>query len=137
MKHNPDVYLMRREVAGETIGGELYVGITKVCFTLEPMKNKLPEGGYTLKITSSPKFGEAPLIVSDELGITAKRGFRIHVGNTVRDTRGCPLVGDSKTKTNDGYLKLLNSRIAFERLMWILKNNQLNRDTFNLSIVEA
>ena len=54
----------------------------------------IPEGRYAIVVTWSPKFKMfLPLLVGDQVFNGLFQGVRIHMGNTVKDTRGCILVG--------------------------------------------
>jgi hypothetical protein len=54
----------------------------------------IPEGRYAVVVTWSPKFKMfLPLLVVDQVFNGLFQGVRIHMGNTVKDTRGCILVG--------------------------------------------
>lgn len=64
-----------------------------VYFTLEPEDNLLPEGSYNVIKYDSPKNGRCLLLYNDE--IPATRGFEIHVGNSLQNTKGCILLGNS------------------------------------------
>jgi hypothetical protein len=54
----------------------------------------IPEGRYAVVVTWSPKFKMyLPLLVGDQVFNGLFSGIRIHMGNAVKDTRGCILVG--------------------------------------------
>lgn len=87
--------------------------------TLEPEIPVISVGEHNLAVTYSPRFSPrlpyrryrgVPLISSPSC--PACRGIRIHIGNTVRDTRGCVLIGTDLCQ--DG---LLNSRQAYISFM--------------------
>lgn len=82
-------------------------------FTLENATNLLPDGLYRVEVNYSPKFlSPRPLIWNEH--IIAARGFRIHEGNTVKDTNGCVLIGNGANLTT---LKLTESKAALTQLM--------------------
>ena len=84
--------LTRDSVVGDAVLGSLYVGGVKVCDTLENKDKLIPCGEYNLNVSKSQKFGRMlPLVYNDE--VPMHRGIRMHVGNSVKDTTGCILVG--------------------------------------------
>lgn len=91
-KRKVEMILIRDNIIGDAVLGSLLVGGQKICDTLENKKYLLPYGDYKLNVSKSPTFGrELPLIFNDK--VKMQRGFRIHAGNTAKDSRGCVLVG--------------------------------------------
>jgi hypothetical protein len=94
--------------AGSTLG-RLSVDGCFECYTLEdvireragvPVRDwkvkgatAIPAGRYRVILTKSPKFGRVLPELVDVPGFTA---IRIHSGNRVTDTEGCPLVGQTR-----------------------------------------
>ena len=69
-----------------------------VYYTIENVGKMIPEGSYWMKLTYSTKFKkDLPLIWSDK--VSKNRGIRIHFGNSVKDTNGCILIGNSADLT--------------------------------------
>jgi hypothetical protein len=94
--------------------GMLYKGSEFLCYTLDP--GILDDGLYNLEITYSPKFKrELPHIYNDNF--VKSRGFRIHSGNSLKDSNGCILVGNSITYT----FTLVESKKALERVLNAIK----------------
>ena len=72
--------------------GRLYHNGQFICHTLENYQKMIPAGNYALENSKSPKFQrELPLVHNGQ--VLAKRGIRIHSGNTPKDSAGCILVG--------------------------------------------
>lgn len=91
-KRKVEMILIRDNIIGDAVLGSLLIGGQKICDTLENKNYLLPYGDYKLKVSKSPTFGrELPLIFNDK--IKMQRGFRIHAGNTAKDSHGCVLVG--------------------------------------------
>lgn len=68
-----------REVDGQSVASWKIKGATAI-----------PAGEYRITLEHSPRFGPNTLTVHDVPGFV---GVRIHAGNTVADTEGCPLLG--------------------------------------------
>ena len=98
--------------------GHIYYDKTLICYTLDP--HILTTGTYNIQVNYSPKFKrELPLIYNKEF--SANRGFRIHPGNTLKDSNGCILVGDMI----DYKFKLYDSKKALSRLLQIIRENEI------------
>lgn len=98
--------LIRDSIVNDAVLGSLYVGGIRVCETLENKAKLIPCGEYNLNVSKSPKFGRMlPLVYNDK--VPMHRGIRIHVGNSVKDTTGCILVGFERNGD-----RLVNSRNA-------------------------
>ena len=84
--------LIRDKRTETAVQGRLFLGSTFICFTLENAAKVIPAGLYSIENSKSPKFKrELPLL--HNAAVPAKRGIRIHVGNTVASSSGCILVG--------------------------------------------
>ena len=91
-----------------------------ICYTIDP--HVLSNGTYNLELTYSPRFKrELPLIYNADFN--ANRGFRIHAGNTLKDSQGCILVGDAIDYT----YTLRDSRKALERLVKLIQCSNINK----------
>lgn len=109
--------LIRDSVVGDAVLGSLYVGGVRVCETLENKAKLIPCGEYSLSVSKSPKFNRMlPLVYNDK--VPAKRGIRMHVGNSVKDTSGCILVGFNRAGD-----RLLNSKNAESAVTGIAGND--------------
>jgi hypothetical protein len=93
----------------------LYKGSEFLCYTLDP--GILDDGLYNLEITYSPKFNrKLPHVYNEDF--SKSRGFRIHPGNSMKDSNGCILVGNSITYT----FTLVESKKALERVLDAIKD---------------
>lgn len=136
-----NVKIVRTELPGKTIG-EMFVDDKHFGWTLEDHcrdKNKdgvldtpkvygetaLPYGRYRLIITYSNTFRKEMIQIVNVKGGNIKfgdysvdaAGCRIHGGNTIKDTFGCPLLGASKKEDGDVY----NCKEVNERLFMLVK----------------
>lgn len=92
--------LIRYKVKGDTVMGVLidYDWELGIYYTIERFDKMIPEGSHFMQLTYSPKFKKVlPLIWSDT--VSKNRGIRIHSGNTVKDTDGCILIGNTSDLT--------------------------------------
>lgn len=114
--------------------GMVFVDGNYFCHSLELPKGKcIPEGEYQLHLTYSPKFNRImPLVVS----VPHFEGIRIHPGNFIKHTRGCPLLAYDVGVDPNGDPAIFRSRICFEELMrWLTEANK--NQTLALEILEG
>lgn len=109
--------LIREYIVNDAVLGSLYVGGIRVCETLENKAKLIPCGEYNLNVSKSPKFGRMlPLVYNDK--VPMHRGIRIHVGNSVKDSSGCILVGFRRNGD-----RLVNSRNAESAVTGLAAND--------------
>lgn len=109
--------LIRDSIVNDAVLGSLYVGGIKVCDTLENKAKLIPCGEYNLNVSKSQKFERMlPLVYNDE--VPMRRGIRIHVGNSVKDTTGCILVGFGRNGD-----RIVNSRNAESTVTGLAAND--------------
>ena len=102
--------LVRDKRTGTAILGSLYLNGAFICYTLENEAKAIPCGMYTVQNSKSPKFKrELPLIWNAE--VPAKRGVRVHRGNSYRDSSACVLVGMGRDDKNDLITESANAEI--------------------------
>lgn len=114
------VELIRVEQTEEATIGVLVVDGESICWTLEEpwRQNKqnvscIPIGRYPLVLEYSPSKRQKLWTIKD---VPDRSYVRIHRGNTVDDTEGCPLTGSTPGVLN-GKRAVLGSRKAFIRFM--------------------
>lgn len=112
-----------RDVKGDkAILGKLYLNGAIVCYTLENAAKAIPTGLYMVQNSKSPKFKrELPLLWN--ANVPAKRGIRIHVGNSVKDSSGCILVGMGRNYVKpNAEPSLLESSLAETMVTMLCRN---------------
>lgn len=122
--------LVRDIRTNDAVLGSLYLNGAFICYTLENAAKAIPCGVYNVQNSKSPKFKrELPLLHNKD--VPAKRGVRIHVGNTANDSQGCVLVGMTREVHLLGGSKLKESKSAETMVTMVCRNET------NLVIVEA
>lgn len=112
-----EMILIRDSIINDAVLGSLYVGGIRVCETLENKAKLIPCGEYNLNVSKSPKFDRLlPLVYNDR--VPMHRGIRIHVGNSVKDSSGCILVGFGRAGD-----RLVNSRSAESAVTGLAAND--------------
>lgn len=104
--------------------GVMNLGSEFRCYTLElPWRDNatsiscIPEGTYECEKHHSPSQG---LCISVK-HVVSRTHILIHKGNFIKDTLGCPLVGDSiRDINNDGVPEVTNSTKTLEKLLELL-----------------
>jgi hypothetical protein len=87
--------LVRDSKTDKAILGHIVLDDALICYTCENREKAIPVGLYSLQNSKSPKFKrELPLLYNAT--VPAKRGIRIHSGNSWKDSSGCVLVGMSR-----------------------------------------
>ena len=94
-----------------------------VCFTLEnAWKDNekriscIPAGVYTLEKTLYRR--KLPTV--EVMDVPNRTYIKIRKGDTVDDTLGCPLLGTGYTISDNGYVTIQNSRVAYNRFKLLL-----------------
>ena len=115
------ITLVRDIKANDAILGRLYLNGAFVCYTLENAVKAIPCGMYSVQNSKSPKFKrELPLVWN--ANVPAKRGIRIHVGNSAKDSSGCVLVGMGRDVHLLGGSKLKESASAEAMVTMLCRN---------------
>lgn len=107
--------LIRYKVKGNTVFGILFDPNWNLgtYHTIEHRDKMIPAGAYWIANTHSPKFNkQLPLVYGDK--VHKNRGIRIHAGNSVADTKGCILIGNTSNLVT---AKIGNSTRAVNQLV--------------------
>ena len=128
--------LYRTHHAATHTTGTLWVDGVEFCKTLEDAvraikvygETAIPTGTYQVLINYSPKFNRRLPLLQNVEGFA---GIRLHPGNTVADTAGCPLVGMTVDE-HTGVLKA--SKQAFDKLFALMEKAIAAGKTITLTI---
>ena len=112
------IYMSRDDCTDQRTLGTMTFDDGFVCQTLEdPVREgpkvygdtAIPSGTFKITISRSKKFNKMLPLINDVPGFG---GVRIHEGNSIEDTSGCPLVGMERNPDPDSDLCILRSREA-------------------------
>lgn len=114
--------LIRDKRTEKAILGRLFLGGVVIAYTLENVAKAIPAGLYKVENSKSPKFKrELPLLYN--AAVPAKRGIRIHVGNSAKDSNGCILVGMGQNYSKStAEPALLESKLAETMVTMLCRN---------------
>lgn len=117
------VLTILRKYNEKSTSGRLLINGGFYCHTLElPKFRCIPEGEYAVHMTYSPRFKR---IVPQIMNVPGRTGIRIHWGNFVKDTQGCPLVGYDAGKDANGVEAVFRSKVCFEEFnRWLIHANK-------------
>ncbi|MCK4883583.1 MAG: hypothetical protein KAS30_01805 [Candidatus Diapherotrites archaeon] len=122
-----NIEIARLEKTEDGIRGVLLIEGIIFCYTLEHPTKFLKSGTYPAKFEHSNKFNRKLY----ELKATGDRTeIKIHIGNTMADTEGCPLLGLSLGKYK-GKWAVLESGSAVD-----LFHAELNGEDINVCILD-
>ena len=112
-----NIVLIRDQFTEKSTIGKLYIDNLYYCHTLEDVvrdekikhEPAIPYGKYEVVISWSNRFKrQMPLLIN----VPNFEGVRIHSGNTDKDTSGCILLGETRSKDFIG-----QSRLAYNRFL--------------------
>jgi hypothetical protein len=133
-----ELLLERDLITEEYTLGRLYVANIHFGYTCEDKDRSLEKGGvkvhgqtaiprgcYRITTSLSQRFGRELPILENVPGFS---GVRIHGGNTVADTEGCPLLGRVRTKNGvancaervQSLIKIINDTEDAGNECWLL-----------------
>jgi len=114
----PVLELLRIERTDESTIGVFCLAGLIICSALEepwrdnePNVSCFPEGEYELAFEYSPSFGQKLWTIKD---VPGRSYIRIHIGNSVKDTEGCPLTITYPDRRESGERFGKMSRKAFD-----------------------
>ncbi len=128
-----EIYIKRFRQGKESTVAKLYVNTLLIGYILEDRdrglsstdslesiqaqkiakRTAIPTGRYLLLMTKSKRFGR---VTPELMAVPGYGGIRIHTGNYIGDTEGCPLPGLTFNQDKNGYLVVWESKKAMIKL---------------------
>lgn len=93
-----NIVLQRGMPSAKSIPGEMFIGGTHVCFTLERPGVAILAGKYGIGLYDSPHFHRQMPILLD---VPGRADILIHWGSYPTDSEGCILVGEQRDLSTD------------------------------------
>jgi hypothetical protein len=130
-----ELTLKRKIEVNNAVIGQLFIDGKFVCYTLEDkirdvkIKHEtcIPPGKYPIVMTMSQRFKMVLPLLQNVPNFTS---IRIHAGNTIEDTSGCPLVGTSVQGD-----KLLHSKVALTEILTRMKKAIKNKEKLTIEVI--
>ena len=102
--------VQRQQRGALAISGEMFIGGTHACYTLENLLDAIPAGTYAVTLYDSPKFGRVMPLLN---GVPGRSYIEIHPANFPQQLLGCIAVGLLRDLQTE---ELLRSDDAFNAL---------------------
>jgi len=99
--------IQRGTPIGNALPGEMFIGGTHACFTLENYADRIPAGTYEVTLYPSPKFHRLMPLVN----VPGRTDIEIHWGTFWQNYIGCIGVGEQRDKD-----EIFNTQKQFEAL---------------------
>jgi hypothetical protein len=88
-------------------------------------RTAIPVGRYKVQMTFSHRFGrDMPQLMN----VPGFDGIRLHKGNYVGDTEGCPLPGKTFDQDKAGYFRVWSSGLVFDPLLNEIVQAELRKE---------
>ncbi len=144
--------LSRQHYYKKSVVGTLSISTMQVCNTLEPLLGNrkgfpvplIPPGDYSLRFNRDGGMNEhykraLPQVHRGMIEIHPVAGHSLlyfHIGNYVKETKGCILVGSAIPKADEDGLLLTNSAIAYGFLYAFLAYSLCDISKIQLRIID-
>ena len=93
----------------------------------------IPADTYKVVWDYSNKFGRYTWHI---ISVPARLGIRIHPGNTIRDSLGCPLTGLKTGRNQKGELAVWNSRSSLENFEHLVDREKPSNKWFKIHFID-
>lgn len=88
-------------------------------------RTAIPTGRYRVAMTDSKRFGKE---MPELLNVPGYGGIRLHSGNLVTETDGCPLPGTRPDQDKLGYWRVWESRKTYQTLLALILKAEARKE---------